>query len=135
MTKFPKEFLWGGAISTSQADGAYLEGGKGLDTKDLRYFDATWDKEKRTENRNINMTSKRFEEALKATDITHYPFRWGIDFYHRYKEDIKLFAKMGFTALRISIDWSRIFPNGDDNQPNQEGLDYYKDVTLRKASK
>lgn len=128
MTKFPKEFLWGGAISTSQADGAYLEGGKGLDTQDLRYFDATWDKEKRTENRNINMTSKRFEEALKATDITHYPFRWGIDFYHRYKSDLALFEELGLKIFRTSINWARIFPNGDDETPNEEGIQYYIDL-------
>ena len=87
---FPKDFLWGGAIAASQADGAWQEDGKGMDTQDLRYFDASWNKTQREENRNINMTSKRFQDALSADDTTHYPFRWGIDFYHTYKEDLKL---------------------------------------------
>lgn len=125
MSKFPKDFLWGGAIAASQADGAYSEGGKGLDTQDLRYFDASWDKEKRTENRNINMTTERFNEALVAKDITNYPFRWGIDFYNKYKEDLALFEELGLKIFRTSINWARIFPNGDDEIPNEEGLQYY----------
>ena len=125
MSKFPKDFLWGGAIAASQADGAYLQGGKGLDTQDLRYFDASWDKEKRTENRNINMTTERFNEALVAKDITNYPFRWGIDFYNKYKEDLALFEELGLKIFRTSINWARIFPNGDDETPNEEGLQYY----------
>ena len=128
MSKFPKEFLWGGAIAASQADGAYLEGGKGLDTQDLRYFDASWNKEKRTENRNINMTTERFNEALVAKDITHYPFRWGIDFYNKYKDDLALFEELGLKIFRTSINWARIFPNGDDKTPNEEGLQYYIDL-------
>ncbi len=125
MSKFPKDFLWGGAIAASQADGAYLQGGKGLDTQDLRYFDSSWDKEKRTENRNINMTTERFNEALVAKDITNYPFRWGIDFYNKYKEDLALFEELGLKIFRTSINWARIFPNGDDETPNEEGLQYY----------
>ena len=128
MSKFPKDFLWGGAIAASQADGAYLEGGKGLDTQDLRYFDASWDKEKRTENRNINMTTERFNEALVAKDITNYPFRWGIDFYNKYKEDLALFEELRLKIFRTSINWARIFPNGDDETPNEEGLQYYIDL-------
>lgn len=128
MSKFPKDFLWGGAIAASQADGAYLEGGKGLDTQDLRYFDASWDKEKRTENRNINMITERFNEALVAKDITNYPFRWGIDFYNKYKEDLALFEELRLKIFRTSINWARIFPNGDDETPNEEGLQYYIDL-------
>ena len=45
-----------------------------------------------------------------------------IDFYNRYPEDIALFKEMGFTCLRLSIAWSRIFPNGDELEPNEEGL-------------
>ena len=56
------------------------------------------------------------------------PKRRGIDFYHNYKEDIKLFAEMGFKVFRMSISWSRIFPNGDDLQPNEEGLQFYDNV-------
>ena len=57
-----------------------------------------------------------------------YPSHDGIDFYHRYKEDIKMFAEMGFTALRISIDWSRIYPRGDEETPNLKGIEFYQDV-------
>lgn len=125
---FQKDFLWGGAIAASQADGAYDKGKKGLDTQDLRYFDANWDKEQRTVNRNINMTSERFEEALSAQDNTHYPFRWAIDFYDNYKEDLALFEELGLNVFRTSISWSRIFPNGDDEMPNQEGIQFYVDL-------
>lgn len=127
-TGFSKNFLWGGAIAASQADGAYNEGGKGLDTQDLRYFDAYWDREKRNENRNINMTSERFEAALKATEIENYPFRWAIDFYHNYKNDLALFEEMGMKIFRTSINWARIFPNGDDETPNEEGIQFYIDL-------
>lgn len=125
---FPKDFLWGGAIAASQAEGAYNEGGKGLDTQDLRYFDALWDRKKRNENRNINMTGERFKEALKATEIQNYPFRWAIDFYHNYKNDLALFEEMGMKIFRTSISWSRIFPNGDDELPNEEGIQFYIDL-------
>ena len=64
-TGFDDTFLWGGAIAGSQADGAYLDGGKGIDTQDLRYFDSSWDREKRNQMRNINMTSEIFNNALK----------------------------------------------------------------------
>ena len=60
MNKFPEDFLWGGAIAAAQADGAWQDGNKGLDTQDLRYFDAAWEKKARQENRDINMTTERF---------------------------------------------------------------------------
>ncbi len=127
-TGFPENFLWGGAIAASQADGAWDKGGKGLDTQDLRYFDAAWDKTARQKNRNINMTSERFSEALTADDPTHYPFRWGIDFYHHWKEDLALFAEMGLKVFRTSINWARIYPNRDDAVPNEEGIRFYIDL-------
>lgn len=126
MSKFPKDFLWGGAIAASQADGAYNQDGKGLDTQDMRYFDADWTKAVRDENRNINMTTERFNTALTATDIEHYPFRWGIDFYNKYEDDIELFSELGLKIFRTSINWARIFPNGDDEMPNQAGLAHYE---------
>ena len=111
---FPKDFLWGGAIADNQAEGAYLEDGKGLTTVDM-----------------IPHGEKRM--FVKLGDMypveeipgENYPSHEAIDFYHHYKEDIALFAEMGFQALRISIDWSRIYPQGDDEYPNQEGLDFY----------
>lgn len=125
---FSELFLWGGAISASQAEGAYNEGGKGPDTQDLRYFDSSWGKEKRTEMRNVNMTSEIFEEALKTEDTLHYPFRWGIDFYNNYKEDLALMEELGIKVFRTSISWARIYPNGDDLEPNMEGIRYYIDL-------
>lgn len=130
MTGFGADFLWGGAIAASQADGAWKEGGKGLDTQDLRYFDAAWDKKQREENRNINMTTERFEHALAATEaeLPHYPFRWGIDFYHRYREDLAMLEELGLKLFRTSINWARIYPDGDDEQPNEEGIRFYEDL-------
>ena len=127
-TGFPKDFLWGGAIAASQADGAYDQGGKGLDTQDLRYFDAAWTKEERAMFHNRRMNDAKFQKALTDQDTVHYPFRWGIDFYHTYKEDIRLFHELGIKVLRTSINWARIYPNGDDAKPNQEGIRFYQDV-------
>lgn len=124
--EFPSDFLWGGAISSSQAEGGFAEGGKGLDTQDIRFFDADWDNARRQENRNINMTSERFKQALKDIGNTeNYPFKHGVDFYNRWREDIDLLAEMGLKIFRTSISWARIFPNGDDEEPNQEGLSFY----------
>ena len=109
---FPKDFLWGGSIAAHQCEGAYQEDGKGLGMMDLVTTGSY------ETPRHI---SKEIEEGYC------YPSHTGIDFYHRYKEDIKLFAQMGFKALRISIDWSRIYPNGDDETPNDAGLQYYHD--------
>lgn len=128
MSGFYKDFLWGGAIAASQADGAWNEGGKGIDTQDLRYFDAGWDWEKRQENRNINMTGERFFAALQTGETEHYPFRRGIDFYHHYKEDLALMEELGLKLFRTSINWARIYPNGDDETPNEEGIQFYTDL-------
>lgn len=128
MGRFPDGFLWGGAIAASQAEGAWNEGGKGLDTQDLRVFDAEWDAETRRRNRDINITSERFERALCATDIEHYPFRWAIDFYSTYEADLDLMQELGLKVFRTSISWARIFPNGDDAKPNEEGLAYYEEL-------
>ncbi|MDH6367977.1 MULTISPECIES: glycoside hydrolase family 1 protein [unclassified Breznakia] len=130
MNMNPKKILWGGAISSSQAEGAWNIDGKGLDTQDLRYFDAAWDKKTRNENRNINMTSNRYLDALKSDEVEHYPFRWGIDFYNHWKEDLDLFEEMGLQVFRTSISWARIFPNGDDEKPNEKGIQFYRDLFL-----
>lgn len=106
-TKFPNDFLWGGAIAANQVEGAYREGGKGLSTSDC------------TPNGLFGDIINRNE-----TDIASIKDK-AIDFYHRYPEDIALFAEMGFTCLRTSIAWTRIFPNGDEEQPNEAGLAFY----------
>ncbi len=117
MSKFPKGFLWGGAVAANQVEGAYLEDGKGLTSVDLLPTGAKrWD------------VMKGKVEILKPVEGEFYPSHKAIDFYHRYKEDIALFAEMGFKALRISISWARIFPNGDDAAPNEAGLQFYDDL-------
>lgn len=128
-TGFPKDFLWGGAMASSQAEGAFLQDGKGLDTQDLRYFDPNWTKEERTQKSNRRMNDEKFKAALAdLEDLEHYPFRHGIDFYNRWQEDLELFAELGIKVLRTSICWARIFPNGDDAQPNEAGLKFYMDL-------
>ncbi|QQT01935.1 6-phospho-beta-glucosidase [Peribacillus psychrosaccharolyticus] len=117
MMAFPKGFLWGGAIAANQAEGAHLADGKGLTTVDL-----------------LPTGKKRFDimfgnlHSYEPLEGEFYPSHEAIDFYHRYKEDIALFAEMGFKALRLSISWARIFPNGDDAEPNEAGLQFYDDV-------
>ena len=128
MSRFGKDFLFGGAIAASQADGAWNEGGKGLDTQDLRVFDAAWTPAERQKNRDINMTGERFQAALSAADTEHYPFRWAIDFYHTWREDLALMEELGLKVFRTSISWARIYPNGDDPEPNEEGIRFYIDL-------
>ena len=104
------DFLWGGAIAANQAEGAYDLDGKGLSTADCMTAGA--------------VDKKRvYTDGVKAGE--YYPSHDAIDFYHRYREDIALFGEMGFKAFRTSIAWSRIFPNGDEETPNEEGLKFY----------
>nr|WP_281169069.1 6-phospho-beta-glucosidase [Gracilibacillus lacisalsi] len=117
INKFPKDFLWGGAVAANQVEGAYLEGGKGLTTVDLLPTG---------ENRFPMMLGK--VESYRPKENEFYPSHEAIDFYHRYKEDIALFAEMGFKSFRLSISWARIFPNGNDAEPNEAGLQFYDDV-------
>ena len=107
-TTFPDGFLWGGATAANQIEGAYDQDGKGLSIQDVM-------------PRGIRTppTEGPTEDNLKLE---------AIDFYHRYAEDIALFAEMGFTVFRFSIAWSRIFPNGDEESPNEEGLAFYDRV-------
>ncbi|WP_440897603.1 6-phospho-beta-glucosidase [Amphibacillus sp. Q70] len=112
-----KDFLWGGAIAANQAEGAYQEDGKGLALVDILPAggDQRWD------------ALAHPEKALKTT-YDHYPSHEAIDFYHSYKEDIKWFAEMGFKVFRTSISWPRIFPKGDELEPNEAGLKFYDDL-------
>jgi len=116
--RFPEGFLWGGATAANQLEGAYKEGGKGLNIADV----LPGGKER---------LKILFEPGFNF-EIDHtkyrYPNHEGIDFYHRYKEDIALFAEMGFKVFRMSIAWTRIYPNGDDLEPNEEGLSFYDRV-------
>ncbi|MDO4648691.1 MAG: glycoside hydrolase family 1 protein [Eubacteriales bacterium] len=105
---FPNTFLWGGATAANQIEGAYLEDGKGLSIQDVM-----------PQGIKGPRTEVPTEDNLKLK---------AIDFYHTYKEDIKLFAEMGFKVFRLSIAWSRIFPKGDEEQPNEAGLAFYDAV-------
>ena len=108
MSIFPKNFLWGGAVAANQCEGAYQEDGKGLSVQDVL--------PRGIRGSRIKLPT---EENLK---------REAIDFYHRYPQDIKMFAEMGFKVFRTSIAWSRIFPKGDEEQPNEAGLEFYDRV-------
>lgn len=111
------DFLWGGALAANQCEGGFDQGGRGLANADLLPFG---------EGRIAVIQGD--DVPLEAEPGRYYPARESIDFYHHYREDIALFGEMGFKALRLSIAWSRIFPNGDDAEPNEEGLAFYEDV-------
>lgn len=117
MSRFPEGFLWGGATAANQCEGGYNEGGRGLANVDV-----------------IPHGNDRFAVMLgdkKMFDFDnehYYPAQTGIDMHHHYKEDIALFGEMGFKTYRLSIAWTRIFPNGDEAEPNEEGLKYYEDL-------
>lgn len=114
-TKFPKGFLWGGATAANQLEGAYQEGHKGLSVADAMPGGKI---------RFSVLGSEAFDWEIDEDKYT-YPNHFGIDHYHRFKEDIALFAKMGFKCYRFSIAWTRIFPNGDETTPNEAGLKFY----------
>ena len=111
--QFPKDFLWGGAVAANQCEGAYDACGKGLSTADV-------------------MTAGRLgvprEYTGEVREGKYYPSHQAIDFYHRFREDIALFAEIGFKCFRTSINWTRIFPQGDENAPNEAGLQFYDEL-------
>ena len=108
-----KSFLWGGAVAANQYEGGYQEGHKGLSVTDVM---------------SAGDVDHPREISYEILDDKYYPNHYGIDFYHHYKEDIKLFAEMGFKCFRLSISWPRIYPQGDELEPNEEGLEYYDHV-------
>ncbi|MFJ5762905.1 glycoside hydrolase family 1 protein [Neobacillus sp. NPDC093182] len=116
--QFPEGFLWGGATAANQLEGAYLEGGKGMNLADVMPGGKVRLKVIGEPGFDFKIDSEKYV----------YPNHDGIDFYHRFKEDIALFAEMGFKTYRMSIAWSRIFPNGDELEPNEEGLAFYDRV-------
>lgn len=111
--KFPNNFLWGGATSAYQCEGGWREAGKGYAVTDL-----------------LTAGSKEIPREFTPSreEGVYYPAEIAIDHYHRYKEDIALFAEMGFKVYRMSISWVRIYPNGDDDTPNQAGLNFYHQI-------
>ncbi|MDQ0155810.1 glycoside hydrolase family 1 protein [Robertmurraya andreesenii] len=121
---FPKDFLWGGAIAASQADGAYNEDGKLPNSSDVQPYLKGMSNEEIQRLEQQGMTLEEVKRNL--TDTTHYyPKRHGIDFYHTFESDLELLAEMGFKTFRTSIDWSRVFPNGDEMEPNEAALKHY----------
>lgn len=111
--KFPENFLWGGAVSACQVEGAWNEFGKGISVADVITCGS-------------NGIPRKITDGILPSE--HYPSHLGNDFYHRYKEDIALLAEIGFKSFRLSIAWTRIFPNGDDEKPNEVGLKFYDDI-------
>ncbi|WP_316496264.1 family 1 glycosylhydrolase, partial [Enterococcus faecium] len=114
---FRKDFLWGGATAANQCEGGYDEGGRGLANVDVVPIG---------EDRFPVITGKK--KMFEFDENHFYPAKIAIDMYHHYKEDIALFAEMGFKTYRMSIAWSRIFPMGDEKEPNESGLKFYEDV-------
>ncbi len=105
----PKDFLWGGAVAAHQVEGGWNKGGKGPSICDVLTGGAH------------GVPREITKEVLPGK---YYPNHEAVDFYGHYKEDIKLFAEMGFKCFRTSIAWTRIFPKGDEAQPNEEGLKF-----------
>ena len=107
------KFLWGGAVAANQLEGGWNEGGKGVSVIDV-------------------MTGGSSTRMRQITDGViegeYYPNHEAVDFYHEYKGDIALMAEMGFKCFRTSIAWTRIFPNGDETEPNEAGLQFYDDM-------
>ncbi|HRX58339.1 MAG TPA: family 1 glycosylhydrolase [Eubacteriales bacterium] len=111
--RFSDHFLWGGATAANQCEGAWDADGKGVSTADLMTAGT--------------LTAPRAFTPAPQED-TYYPSHEAIDHYHRYEEDIALFAEMGFKVYRMSIAWTRIFPDGDDMEPNRAGIEHYRNV-------
>lgn len=112
-----KDFLWGGATAANQCEGAYAEGGRGLANVDVIPHGP--------ERRSVMLGLRKMDEIEEGC---YYPALKGIDFYHHFREDIAMFAEMGFKTFRLSIGWSRIFPKGDEESPNEDGLAFYEEV-------
>lgn len=111
--KFPKDFLWGGAVAAHQVEGAWNVDKKGVSTADVMTAGA-------------NGVAREITKGI--IEGKNYPNHEAIDFYHHYKEDIALFKELGLKAFRTSINWTRIFPNGDEEKPNEAGLQFYDDL-------
>ncbi|EBW8880391.1 6-phospho-beta-glucosidase, partial [Salmonella enterica subsp. enterica serovar Enteritidis] len=111
--RLPDDFLWGGAVAAHQVEGGWDQGGKGLSIVDVLSSGA-------------HGVDRVITDGIQ--DGYLYANHEAVDFYHRYKGDIALFAEMGFKCFRTSIAWSRIFPNGDELEPNEAGLQFYDDM-------
>ena len=115
--EFPDDFFWCGAMCATQAEGAYDEDGKGLSVFDVVPFG-----EKRKQ------IAKGRLDNRDGHIGTYFPSRKAADFYHRHKEDVDLMAKLGLNSYKVSISWARIFPTGEEDEPNKKGLAFYRDL-------
>ena len=135
---FPKSFLWGGATAANQFEGGFDCGGRGPATSDIM-TDGAKDRKRKLTLRLADGQKKIFDRTTEGDHIPrgcigyydpdyYYPSHRAVDFYHHYKNDIALLAEMGFKAFRLSLSWTRIFPKGVEEKPNEEGLCFYDDV-------
>ncbi|WP_312429607.1 glycoside hydrolase family 1 protein [Lacrimispora sp.] len=126
MDKFPQNFLWGGATASAQYEGGFDESERGKSQLDFVNFIPKAQRENAHSTDNLGYD--RFLKIKSDEAAFNLPYRRGSDFYHRYKEDIALMAEMGFKTFRLSISWTRIYPTGYEDEPNQAGLKFYHDV-------
>ena len=125
--RFPDGFLWGGAFAANQMEGAFGVSGKGISVADIQVIDET--KNKKDRNTKSYIYSKQeISNRLSNPENYYFPKRKGIDFYYSYQEDIKILSELGLNSIRISIAWTRIFPTGEEVEPNQEGLQFYDNL-------
>lgn len=126
MPEFPNNFLWGGALAANQVEGAWDVDGRGPSVADIASYKPHLDVKEYAAHHIVSSDS--IAAALADPDDTYYPKRRGIDFYHRYPGDLALFAELGFKVLRVSISWSRLYPTGVEETPNEAGVAYYQSL-------
>ena len=119
----PKDFLWGGAVAANQIEGAWNVDGRGPSVADIATYKPHVDLKEYAAHHVV--TRQIIQDALDAPDDRPFPKRHGIDFYHRYESDLALFAELGFKVLRVSISWSRLYPTGEELEPNEAGVAFY----------
>lgn len=122
----PDTFLWGGALAANQAEGGWGEDGRGWVVTDVMRYSPDANTDDFSALHEISVAD--IVAAKSDPDLTFFPKRRGIDFVHRYPDDLALFAEMGFSVLRISILWSRLYPTGLEREPNEDGIAYYLDL-------
>lgn len=131
--KFGKDFYWGGSVSANQIEGSFDVKGKGMSISDTMELskDIDWKKIPKL----TRMSTERFNSVLENPTKGYFPKRNGVNFYNKYKEDIELFSELGINVFRTSIAWTRIFPKGDESEPNEDGLKFYEDMFKELQSK
>lgn len=126
MAKFPDGFLWGGAIAANQCEGAWDVDGRGPSVADIASYRPDLSNTDYAAHHHVTLA--KIEQAMATEDLTYFPKRRGIDFYHRWPGDLDLFAELGFKVLRVSIAWSRLYPTGFETEPNPAGVRFYREL-------